>query len=100
VQGVQIDLAKIHQNREPESVTEALEVFSKKILPERPLESHLQRLEAMVQDRSVASAIEKAADQMDKSNMIDYPTSAAVTRKDMLAHVLGIIIGSPEFQRK
>lgn len=100
VQGVQIDLAKIHQNREPESVTEALEVFSKQILPERPLESHLQRLEAMVQDRNVATAIEKATDQMDKSAIIDHSTSAAVTRKDMLAHVLGIIIGSPEFQRK
>jgi uncharacterized protein (DUF1800 family) len=95
IPGVKIDLAALNNNHEPESAEEALKVYSAIFLPERDHTQNIKRLTAMVADKSVADKINAAAE---KNN--SQPIPSAPGNNSMMAQVAGIIIGSPEFQRK
>jgi hypothetical protein len=73
-----------------------LTVYSNILLPQRDHSANIKRLIPLVNDEAVeekiskAATVEKATEQM----TLDKGT------KNMLSQVVGIIIGSPEFQRK
>lgn len=127
IPGVKVDLPALNQHREPESADEALDVYSKLFLPERPLEENNQRLKALVNDANAAEKINQAAstkttpDDDDEVQMMNrnrrrknnqneraamsksgkaFTMSFVPGNNSTLAQVAGIIIGSPEFQRR
>lgn len=126
IPGIKFDLMALNNNHEPESTDQALLVYSKLLLPERDQVANIQRLSAMVRDNTVVDKINQAAEKttptITNEMMNEDPMNprgnkanekAMVKRKDrpfemqyaagnnsMVAQVAGIIIGSPEFQRK
>jgi uncharacterized protein (DUF1800 family) len=79
VRGVDFDLAALNGGREPESRDEALKAYAARLLPGRDLEPALALLQPMVNDPDLAKKVEQ---------------STAVEQ------VVGVILGSPEFQRR
>jgi uncharacterized protein (DUF1800 family) len=125
IPGIKVDLPALNQQREPESADEALEVYSRIFLPERPLEDNNKRLKALVNDANAAEKINQAAaantnddgeeEQMGRNrrrrnnqneraalskNSKAFTMSFMPGNNSTLAQVAGIIIGSPEFQRR
>lgn len=110
IPGVRVNLLALNNNHEPESADEALRAFSKILLPERDNEENIKRLTAMVRDANMEQKI-TAAVKIKNNNMDEEgeeETRGQVTgdkedyKKEItsMAQVVGIIIGSPEFQRK
>jgi len=111
IPGVRVNLLALNNQHEPESADEALRAFSKILLPERDNEENIKRLTAMVRDANVEQKIAVAAAKTKNNDMeeeLEEETRGQVTKdkedykKEVtsMAQVVGIIIGSPEFQRK
>lgn len=111
IPGVRVNLLALNNDHEPESADEALRAFSKILLPERDNEENIKRLTAMVRDANLEQKIAVAAAKTKNNNMDEEgeeETRRQVTggkedyKKEItsMAQVVGIIIGSPEFQRK
>lgn len=110
IPGVKINLSALNNHHEPESAEAALLTYSKMIMPERNLTETVKRLKPMLNDPSlsakVANAAEKNTSQQEGTMMGENNTpikpavNNAVNNNTMLAQVVGVIIGSPEFQRK
>ncbi len=125
IPGISFNLAAMNNNHEPESAEAALTIYSKLIMPERKLDETIARLKPMLNnpdlDAKVAQAAEQTAAPQQKNNMVNEDANlmandtnklkgkkalvnAAPQQKagnnTMLAQVVGVIIGSPEFQRK
>jgi len=90
VAGVQIDLLALNNGHEPESAMAALTVYGRLLLPERDLAATEKRLTPLLADPGLAQKVNAAAGD----------GSAMVQDRGMLAQAVGIIIGSPEFQRR
>jgi uncharacterized protein (DUF1800 family) len=82
IPGVRVDLLALNHGYEPESAQAALLIYGHLILPERNLDATVKRLTPMLNDPAVAEA------------------TGDSTNDPMLAQVVGIIIGSPEYQRR
>jgi hypothetical protein len=90
IPGVTIDLLALNNGHEPESAQAALLVYGRIILPERNLDATVKRVGPELSDPTFSHKVEEAIGD-----------SAASSGNDpMLAQVVGIIIGSPEFQRR
>ena len=128
IPGVRLNLLALNKNREPESSESALDTYGKLILPERDLEKTISRLIPMLNDPELVKKLEKAASlneaqqpkpimvNEDIQQMNDGPEpkgsrtmsgnrsnsegQALNAGNLMLAQVVGVILGSPEFQRK
>lgn len=114
IPGVTVDLIALNHHHEPESAENALVTYSKLILPERNLDQTIKRLTPMLNDPELIKKVEIAsqktapADASIVSNpQQTQPNMAFVNKKNptgtnstMLAQVVGVIIGSPEFQRR
>jgi len=126
IPGVKLDLLALNNNREPESAEHALRIFSQLLMPERNIDETVKRLTPMLTDPELQKKVENAAGQtttskaamqeddgdemmMDKkqkgANKIgkknnDAQVLLAKGNNSMLGQVVGIIIGSPEFQRR
>lgn len=130
IPGVKIDLAALNNHREPESSQAALATYSKLIMPERDLTETIKRLTPMLNDPQLQSKVEAASAQTkpvgNSSTLPDDPMSMGSTEEmngkakagkgkgknaylamqnsngnnGMLSQVVGVIIGSPEFQRR
>jgi uncharacterized protein (DUF1800 family) len=128
IPGVRLNLLALNKNREPESSESALDTYGKLILPERDLEKTISRLIPMLNDPELVKKLEKAAllneaqqpkpimvnediQQMNdgtepkgsrtmSGNRSNSQGQALNTGNLMLAQVVGVILGSPEFQRK
>ncbi len=130
IPGISFSLAALNNNREPESAAEALKTYSKILLPERDLNATIARLEPLISDQSIQQKITDAANKdvaaagMPMDNMMNEPLNSGMNEErlakrdlrrkgdgstttpllagdnDMLSQVVGIIIGSPEFQRR
>jgi hypothetical protein len=120
VPGVYFDLTQLNGGHEPESDEAALKTYAKLLLPERDLTPTLQRLTPAIHDPQFAQKVDSAAptDSSDDA-MTEAPVmqpAKAVRRKGQgrrdltrrnvraappsrLASVVGVILGSPEFQR-
>lgn len=114
IPGVTVDLIALNHHHEPESAENALVTYSKLILPERNLDQTIKRLTPMLNDPELVKKVEIAsrktapADASIANNpQQTQPDMASVNKKNptgtnstMLAQVVGVIIGSPEFQRR
>ena len=128
IPGVRMNLLELNKNREPESSESALNQYSELILPERDSEKTIARLIPMLNDPELIKKVEKAASQSvvqqpkpimvnedveqmsdgtepkarkDMSgNRLNFQGQSPSTGNLMLAQVVGVILGSPEFQRK
>ncbi|RYG45219.1 MAG: DUF1800 domain-containing protein [Chitinophagaceae bacterium] len=126
IPGIKVDLMALNNNREPESAEEALRVFSKLLMPERNIDESVKRLTPLLTDPELQKKIDNAAGQTstyksavqeDESNEMmqkqgkgakkiggkknaEPQLQLAKGNNSMLGQVVGIIIGSPEFQRR
>jgi hypothetical protein len=125
IPGVGMNLLALNNNHEPESVDDALQTYSAILLSGRNQKENISRLTSLVRDEALQDRLDKALastqpptgmedksgaeDMMDdsmatkmgkgKGNGKKMP-EAAMVASGQVAHVVGIIIGSPEFQRK
>jgi len=118
VPGVRVDLAALNNNHEPESPEAALATYGKLLMPERNLSQTIKQLTPMLGEKELVNKVEAAAaktPQVSKDEEMDTEINnvakkgkgkgrAAQTtangNNSMLAQVVGVILGSPEFQRK
>lgn len=116
IPGIKFDLLALNNNHEPESSEAALMSYSKLIMPERNLDKTIERLKSMLNDPDLIKKVETAASQNNKMQDAvneddDLVMNEKITDKkvnnsvkmagdNMLAQVVGLILGSPEFQRK
>jgi uncharacterized protein (DUF1800 family) len=112
VPGIIFDLAALNNNHEPESALAALPIYARLMLPERNLDPTLKRLTPFINHPTLERNVDKASkeklvtsdslmstDKMDEE-VAPKPKNKTIDEKNMLAQVVGIIIGSPEFQRR
>ncbi len=122
IPGITVNLAKLNNNHEPESAAAALLIYGEMMLPERNLEETIKRLQPLLNDPNLLNkvviaannnlapqpistivnedAVPKAEDFDVKKNKKNSTTMQNMGYNTMLAQVVGIVIGSPEFQRK
>jgi uncharacterized protein (DUF1800 family) len=114
IPGIKFDLLKLNRGHEPESSQAALITYSKLIMPERPLDNTIKQLTPMLNDPQLVVKVDKASNittppVKDALSMVgDTTGKKARTQvmpkpdeaKSMMAQVVGIIIGSPEYQRR
>lgn len=126
IPGIIFNLAAVNHNHEPESAEAALVTYSKLMMPERKLDAAIERLKPMVTnpnlETNVAAAAEKNSAQLQMGTMMNEDANIMESQMNnklkgkkalnstvtpqkagnntMLAQVVGVIIGSPEFQRK
>ena len=126
IPGISLNLPALNNNMEPESAEAALLTYSKLIIPERDLTQTIARLKPMLNDPNLQQKVAKAAEKSnaDKKNNNINSMNMQMEKPDkfklgngkkanenpvikqqagnvtMLAQVVGVIIGSPEFQRK
>jgi len=124
IPGVTFDLAEMNDHHEPESAEAALLIYSKLIMPERKLDATIARLKPMLNDPNlevnVAQAAEKSTPPQQMNTMANEDANIMEGKENnkgkkalvnarpmqmngtntMLSQVVGVIIGSPEFQRK
>lgn len=122
IPGLQLDLAALNQHHEPESAMDALVKYSQLLLPQRNHEENIRRLHSMVSETGVEQKIAAAAAQTssefaDEGEMVNpgkrvkpklglskknlpVTTAYVAGTNQMVSQVVGIILGSPEFQRK
>ncbi len=127
IPGIKVDLAALNNHHEPESAAAALVTYSKLIMPERNLDQTIKRLTPLLAAPDLTKKIEDASSKTvpvvplnqasqkmvftddakkkgDKNSMQPDNTYVAMQSRpgnnSMLAQVVGVIIGSPEFQRR
>ncbi|MEM8933875.1 MAG: DUF1800 family protein, partial [Acidobacteriota bacterium] len=122
VAGVRLDLPALIGGREPESLDDALTAYLTVLLPERDSSTTLARLEPMVRDPELAKKIAAAAPESEARDPLeelddwdggmvpgmprgprrgrDRPSPPLHIDDSPVAHVVGVILGSPEFQRR
>jgi len=127
IPGIKLDLMALNNHREPESAEEALRVYSKILMPERNTEETVKRLIPLLNDPELQKKVDDAAGKtatyksaMQEGNHDDMmmqpktkggkkisgkknaePQLAMLKgNNSLIGQVVGIIIGSPEFQRR
>jgi hypothetical protein len=125
IPGIKINLAILNNSHEPESSEAALKTYGKIIMPERNLDETIKRLTPLLTDPELAKKVTNAAivnatptsvNENNEDTMMDGNPSAEKLKgnkkygntanqksfgdNSMLAQVVGIIIGSPEFQKR
>jgi uncharacterized protein (DUF1800 family) len=102
IPGFKTNLLALNQNHEPESVEEALQIYTKLLLPVANQKENSERIMSIVRaqniDQKIASATKDTGGMQDmqKESMLDMNN----TPLKSMAQVVGVIIGSPAFQRK
>ena len=136
--GVSFDLATLNNNREPQSLADALETYFALLLPERNNTETVRLLMPVLADPNFAQKLDEAAskettpndvsqqqantrpsgkqsqkqgmkaqsapvlewEQDDEANKQPKAQKQSVVQAGTIAQVVGIILGSPEFQRR
>ncbi len=108
VRGVSVDLLKLNQYQEPENASAALKTYAPLLMPERDLGPTIKRLTPLLTDPELSIKVirkipqQKATAMEADDEMPSEKMTPAMNKNyiNMLAQVVGIIIGSPEFQRR
>ena len=124
IPGTKFDLLAMNNHHEPESAGAALTTYGKLMLPERDLDETIKRLTPLLNDPGLIKKVDDAAGKTpvtrlamsnaDNSMMTDevkdnkekqkqekiLAKNMQTANNSMLSQVVGILIGSPEFQRK
>lgn len=121
IRGVSTDLLALNNNHEPEGPNDALQTYCRILLPGRDVEPTIKKLTPLLTDPTYAGRIGEAVSgnqekresaMKDDDDLLDLLLDDEADMREkrkskqqgnpqgMLAQVVGIIIGSPEFQRK
>lgn len=129
IPGVKFDLLELNQHHEPAGPIEALKTYSKIMMPERDVDATIKRLEPLVNDPALIEKVDSAAAKksvaapmitdddeqvtivkkseqklakqlLRKKGGKDVATPTAPGNDYPLGQIVGILIGSPEFQRR
>lgn len=122
IRGTRCDLLQLNNNHEPESANAALITYSSILLPERNQENTIKRLSPLLTTPDFKEKVFGVIDATQKNKksemMLSQDNDSTIMLSDememkeeknknevmnikkMLAQVVGIIIGSPEFQRR
>ena len=120
IPGVKLDVSALNNHHEPASAEEALQVYSQLLLPQRDQTDNIRRLTTLLNENGLEEKIQQAASKqtpppatadaeemaMDKKQsarrnaVANGNMDAMPGNTGMLQQVTGIIIGSPEFQRR
>jgi uncharacterized protein (DUF1800 family) len=118
VRGVELDLAALDGGREPESRDAALAAYSALLLPGRDAAALFERLKPLLADPALARKVDEAAAPSGTAGMPGGGVGAAPGKgakpaksgrlrsaaaphpPTPLEQVVGVILGSPEFQRR
>ena len=123
VPGVRVDLVALGQSREPGTTAAALETYLSLLLPERDLGETTSQLSAVLADPNLAEKVEATARRDGSTRLSARADSQMAMRQGGRrtgrggwyqrerseavdpdstpeAHVVGVILGSPEFQRR
>jgi len=122
VKGISFDLLALNKNHEPESANAALLTYTKLMMPERDIKETIERLTPLLNDPELQKKVNEAAantnvplvntkedkEVMDENRLLGDSVQASHKKskpaddksKYRLSQVIGIIIGSPEFQRR
>ena len=123
IPGVRVDLAALNNNHEPESAQAALNTYGRLIMPERNLTETIKRLTPMLTDPNLIKKVDEASSKTavaEEPVLMDNAMAPKMGNKksgyqlkqqntlamqpavnnSMLAQVVGVIIGSPEYQRR
>lgn len=125
LRGVKTDLLKLNDNHEPESAEAALVTYLNILLPERDVTATVKRLLPLINQPGLNLKLElaekkstqaatkkniakKTADEMElpekdaltDTKPVEKKKNQTISVASMLAQVVGIILGSPEFQRR
>jgi uncharacterized protein (DUF1800 family) len=102
IPGFKTNLLQLNQNHEPESVEEALQIYTKLLLPVANQKENSERIMSIVRaqniDQKIASATKDSGGLQDMQK--ESITEMNNTPQKTMAQVVGVIIGSPAFQRK
>jgi len=101
-------LLKLNNNHEPEDAMAALKTYANLLMPGRNLEKSYQRLYPLLNEKINTEKITEKNKtlEMEIDEMLFDDTQSEseiksnTSEKNMLEHVVGIILGSPDFQRK
>ncbi|HEY5745928.1 MAG TPA: DUF1800 domain-containing protein [Chryseolinea sp.] len=107
IPGVQYDALQLNENHEPESASEALEIYCDVLIPQRDHGETIKRLSPLLNEPDLDKKVKQAAERQDttgskaEDEMISTEvTESSAAREYNLHQVIGIILGSPEFQRR
>lgn len=124
IPGVNFDLMALNHDHEPESAQAALETYAKLMMPERNLDLTVKLLMPMLNEPELANKVGNAvgkntsasmdmggravgavrdsggSDRRDGTVPVAYAMETTKNNNALLAQVVGVIIGSPEFQRR
>jgi uncharacterized protein (DUF1800 family) len=102
IPGFKTNLLALNQNHEPESVEDALQTYTKLLLPVSDQKENSERIMSIVRaqniDQKIASATKDNGGMQDMQNQAMTQTNNTPLKS--MAQVVGVIIGSPAFQRK
>ncbi|WP_345334060.1 DUF1800 domain-containing protein [Mucilaginibacter defluvii] len=117
IPGVKVNLKALNNNHEPESAKAALATYCKLILPERDPAATIKRLTPLLNDPQLVTKVSNASAKVAPKTTDAITGADSTIRREtkkqsqaamqagngnsaMLAQVAGIIIGSPEYQRR
>jgi len=126
IPGVGVNLLALNGGHEPESAETALVTYGKIMIPERDISNTVQQLTPLLHDPLLENKVGQAAGKATATQTENKPGGSATKNnaaneyayndkgdsqnntaangisagKNMLSQVVGIIIGSPEFQRR
>ena len=112
IQGISLDLIALNNHHEPESALAALRIYGKLLVPMGDSVQMQKRLSPLLNDPALSQKVSAAASTKNaaeptviNSDSLRKVTDAMPLQKTkqnniMLAQVVGVLIGSPEFQRR
>ena len=106
IRGTRVDLLKLNKDHEPENAEAALRTYARLLMPERDMEPTIKRLLPLLTDPALqqkllkSSSDTKSDDLMEIDDLFSEEDDKYKSERNSLAQVVGIIIGSPEFQRR
>lgn len=111
IQGISIDLLSLNNHHEPESAMAALGIYGKILVPLGDSLQMQKRLSPLLNDPALAQKVSSAASSRNinetnaNNDSLRQVTALLVMQRTkqnniMLAQVVGVLIGSPEFQRR
>lgn len=101
IEGVKLDLLGLNDHHEPESDQEALSIYLNKLNPGRDISETRELLLPVLADPSFNEKLEKKA-QAAKQGITPNESDAMMEARspDRLGQIVGLVLGSPEFQRQ
>ena len=111
IQGITLDLISLNNHHEPESAQAALSIYGKLLVPMGDSLQMQKRLSPLLNDPSLVQKVSVAASfrnvdmggmNADSLRKMSDEIAIQKTKQNnfMLAQVVGVLIGSPEFQRR